>query len=79
EYPEPNQDGSNHAIPKSEYADIVIPFQIKTPYGLLTFFSTTTIFGTPIEVTLSELAIESFFPADAQTSDIMRTLLTSHR
>jgi hypothetical protein len=30
-------------------------------------FSTTTVFGTPREVTVSELAIEAFFPADEQT------------
>jgi hypothetical protein len=36
--------------------------------------STTTIFGTPIDVTLSELAIESFFPADAATAETLRHL-----
>jgi len=35
-----------------------------TSLGLLSFFGTTTIFGTPVDVTLSELAIELFFPAD---------------
>ena len=35
--------------------------------------STTTMFGTPVEVTLSELAIESFFPADAETAERLRT------
>jgi hypothetical protein len=42
--------------------------------GLLTFFSTTMVFGTPIDITLSELAVESFFPADAETREIMRAL-----
>jgi hypothetical protein len=32
------------------------------------------MFGTPLDITLSELAIESFFPADAATADIMRRL-----
>lgn len=35
--------------------------------GQLSFLSTTTVFGTPQEVTLSELAIEAFYPADDQT------------
>jgi hypothetical protein len=35
---------------------------------VLSFISTTTIFGTPVDVTLQELAVESFFPADAQTA-----------
>lgn len=38
------------------------PFQLVTEAGLVSFFSTTTIFGTPLDITLSELAIESFFP-----------------
>ena len=40
----------------------------------LSLFSTTTIFGTPAEVTLSELAIESFFPADEATADLLLCL-----
>jgi transcriptional regulator with XRE-family HTH domain len=38
----------------------------------LVFLSTTTIFGTPVDVTLAELAIESFFPADAATAAALR-------
>ena len=38
----------------------------------LAFLSTTTIFGSPVDVTLSELAIESFFPADAATAEALR-------
>ena len=43
-----------------------------TDAGVLSFFCTTTIFGTPVDVTLSELAIESFFPADAATAERLR-------
>ncbi len=49
------------------FEGVVVPFQILTDVGLLNFISTTTIFGTPVDVTLQELAVESFFPADAQT------------
>ena len=45
----------------------MIPFKIQTEVGLMSFFSTTTIFGTPVDVTLSELALELFFPADDET------------
>jgi hypothetical protein len=38
---------------------------------LLSFFSTITVFGTPLDITLAELAIESFFPADAQTTEVL--------
>ncbi len=54
--------------PEEEYAGIVVPLQLVTEAGVLAFFSTTTVFGTPVDITLSELAIESFFPADANTA-----------
>jgi hypothetical protein len=38
----------------------------------LSLFSTTTVFGTPRDVTLSELAIESFYPADASTAAFLK-------
>jgi transcriptional regulator with XRE-family HTH domain len=60
---------SNH-----DYAGIVVPLQLMTEEGVLTLFSTTTIFGTPVDVTLSELAIEAFFPADPETGLAVRRL-----
>ncbi|WP_297352633.1 helix-turn-helix transcriptional regulator [Paraburkholderia sp.] len=51
---------------------IAIPLRLRTPLGVLSFFSTTTVFGTPVDVTLSELAIEAFFPADPQTAVALR-------
>jgi hypothetical protein len=47
---------------------VLIPLRIRAARGSFSFLSTTTVFGTPLEVTLSELAIESFFPADAATA-----------
>ena len=35
---------------------------------MLSFISTTMVFGTPVDVTLSELALETFFPADDLTA-----------
>lgn len=51
---------------------IAVPLRLRTPIGVLSFFSTTTVFGTPVDVTLSELAIEAFFPADPQTAAALR-------
>ena len=45
-------------------AGLVVPLRI----GGLSFFSITSVLGTPLDVTLSELAIESFLPADAATA-----------
>jgi transcriptional regulator with XRE-family HTH domain len=56
---------------------IVVPLQLATPAGVLAFFGTTTIFGTPVDVTLSELAIESLFPADAATAQALRRIAES--
>jgi transcription regulator MmyB-like protein len=36
--------------------------------GQLSFFSTVTTFGTALDITISELSIEAFFPADASTA-----------
>jgi transcriptional regulator with XRE-family HTH domain len=55
-----------------DYGGIAVPLQLITPQGVLSFISTTTVFGTPVDVTLSELALETFFPADAATAEAMR-------
>jgi len=57
-----------------DYAGIVVPLQLMTEEGVLTLFSTITIFGTPVDVTLSELAIEAFFPADPETAGALGRL-----
>jgi transcriptional regulator with XRE-family HTH domain len=49
-------------------ADIVLPLRLSDPAGELSLFSTITVFGTAREVTLSEIAIEAFYPADAETA-----------
>jgi len=58
---------------------IAVPLRLRTPIGILSFFSTTTVFGTPVDVTLSELAIEAFFPADQQTAVALREFAESQR
>ncbi len=57
-----------------DYAGVVVPMELRSEAGTLSFFSTTTVFGTPIDVTLSELAIEAFFPADAATAETLRRI-----
>ncbi|MGC2960755.1 helix-turn-helix domain-containing protein [Paraburkholderia graminis] len=58
---------------------IAVPLRLRTPLGVLSFFSTTTVFGTPVDVTLSELAIEAFFPADPQTAAALRDFAEKQR
>jgi MmyB-like transcription regulator ligand binding domain len=53
-------------------SDVAVLFQMKSDAGVLSFYTTTMVFGTPVDVTLSELAIEAFFPADAFTAAAVR-------
>jgi transcriptional regulator with XRE-family HTH domain len=53
---------------------IAVPLRIRMGSDVLSFISTITVFGTPLDVTLSELAIESFFPADPRTVEILRAM-----
>ena len=49
----------------------IVPLCLRAGERVLRFISTTTVFGSPREVSLSELAIEAFFPADAQTAEFL--------
>jgi len=70
---EDSRPSAAHSTP--DLAGLVVPVQIVTEAGILSFISTTTVFGTPVDVTLQELAIESFFPADEGTAGALRQLL----
>src|SRR3984885_12592777 len=48
---------------------VTIPFKLRFNGEVLSFMSATMIFGTPTDVTLSELALETFFPADEFTAE----------
>jgi transcriptional regulator with XRE-family HTH domain len=71
-YPTPPHAGPADDAHSSALEKIAVPLRLRTELGELSFFSTTTVFGTPVDVTLSELAIEAFFPADPQTADALR-------
>jgi transcriptional regulator with XRE-family HTH domain len=52
---------------------LFVPLVLRGPEGQeLTFFSTLATFGTAVDITLAELAIESFFPADRETERALR-------
>ena len=54
--------------------NVAIPFKLRLNGDVLSFISTTMIFGTPVDVTLSELALETFFPADEKTMAFLHEL-----
>ena len=70
EYPAPPP--SDTLVLDGEMLGVVMPFCFDSVHGMLSLISTTTIFGTPVDVTLQELAVESFFPADAFTAQVLR-------
>ncbi len=56
--------------------EAVVPFRLRLGDTVLNFFTTTMVFGAPADMTLSELALESFFPADPETAATVRALET---
>ncbi|WP_119300417.1 helix-turn-helix domain-containing protein [Dongia deserti] len=69
-YSSPSSPGTAHV----NGAAIAVPFRFRHGDRVLSFLSTTTVFGTPVDITLSELALESFFPADAETAETVKQL-----
>lgn len=71
----PGAEASDHspALP-GEHLGVLMPFRIDTPCGELQLVSTTTVFGTAVDITLQELALETFFPADETTAERLRAL-----
>src|SRR5215207_3214510 len=65
--------------PDLEAGAIAVPLRLRHDGGELSFISTVTTFGTALDVTVSELSIESFFPADAATAAALREWEVSPR
>ena len=76
-YPEPPRVKGGSAVARSEDARVGVPLQLIVEGGVLSFFSTTTVFGTPIDITLSELALEAFYPSDGATAAAVRQIAES--
>lgn len=72
----PLPDGVQELHIAGEHLGVAMPFRFRSRSGgILNFISTTTVFGTPADITLQELALETFFPADAETSESLRQLM----
>lgn len=63
------------AAAEAERHLVAVPLRIATIDGILSFHGTTTVFTAPIDITLAELSIEAFLPADAQTARAMKRAL----
>jgi transcriptional regulator with XRE-family HTH domain len=68
-----------HGKPRAEHggAPFVLPFRLITDSGILSFLTTTTVFGAPLDVTLEEMSIELFYPADAETAGVLTQFTAS--
>lgn len=67
--------GEHAALPDLAAGSVAVPLRLHDGAGgELAFISTVTTFGTAVDVTVSELSIEAFFPADAATADRLRAL-----
>jgi transcriptional regulator with XRE-family HTH domain len=62
---------------RPENAAIAVPLCVRGPTGSMSFLSTTLLFGSPLDVTLSELAIEIFLPANEETVARLRASMTA--
>jgi len=67
----PTRAGDAHA---HDFGGIAVPLRLRVAgrEAPLSLISTTTVFGTPVDVTLSELALECFYPADEATRDALQ-------
>ena len=72
--PAPANAGPARAAPTGALSRLAVPLVLGSDLGPLSFLSTITVFGTPTDIVLSELAIESFFPADKETALALRRL-----
>ena len=57
----------------------VVPLRLRASCGVLSFISTTTMFKNPLDLSLCELAVETFLPADPATAQWLRTSLLSRQ
>ncbi|QBX57728.1 XRE family transcriptional regulator [Nocardioides seonyuensis] len=65
----------DYGVPASAaQPEIVLTLKLRAGDGVLSFLTTTTVFGTPGDVTVAELAIEALYPADAATRDQLAEL-----
>lgn len=61
----------------SESGEVMVELRLSSDAGELAFFSTITTFGTALDITVSELSIEAFFPANAVTARVLNEMATA--
>ncbi|QEC49009.1 helix-turn-helix transcriptional regulator [Baekduia soli] len=69
-YPGDEPAPAAHELPGPE--DVIVPLRLRHPSGELSLMSIVSTFGTPLDITVQELSIEAFFPADEHTAGVLR-------
>jgi transcriptional regulator with XRE-family HTH domain len=72
----PSPDGGEQAPPAPAGHDlagqIAVPLRLRVDGGQLNLISIVSTFGTAVDITVAELSIEAFFPADERTAALLR-------
>ncbi|MFG1815085.1 hypothetical protein ACGFIF_15055 [Kribbella sp. NPDC049174] len=64
--------GPDHDDPPPDPADIALPIRIRHRGTDLCFINAITTFGTPFDITLEEIAVETYLPADTETAEFFK-------
>ncbi|MEX2970408.1 helix-turn-helix domain-containing protein [Streptomyces sp. C184] len=64
--------GGEESAAHGEHAPLALPMMLEHDGTVLSFLSTIATFNTPMDVTVSELAVETFLPANPETADYLR-------
>jgi hypothetical protein len=65
--------------PAPDHLGFAVPLRLRSPAGELALLTTLTHFGTAVDVTVAELRLEAFLPADAATAALLAQAETSGR
>jgi transcriptional regulator with XRE-family HTH domain len=78
DYPGPLPPAASDSVSRMHSgAELMVGLRLAGEDGELSFFSTVATFGTAIDITVSELSLEAFFPADAATAEVLNAVAAS--
>ncbi|MFH9983140.1 helix-turn-helix domain-containing protein [Streptomyces sp. NPDC017179] len=60
--------------PRTDHADLALPMRLRYQDMELSLICTIATFGMPLDVTVAELAVEAFLPADGPTGELLNRL-----
>jgi hypothetical protein len=63
--------GRRHPVTRVPATQVLLPMRLRVGDHVLSLISTISVFGTPVDITLAELALEMFFPADTATAALL--------